>query len=434
MCCAFSARERIGLAAIAERVLGVLLAALVTACATPEPAPTVAAPPPVVAEAPAEIPMAEPQATPAPRPVLPFDEAVLDAANQLLGSAKLPKAAGGERWPLTVDPFVDGLTGVQSNATQALGARVVRLIREDHAQFEVLAFDGATIGRSPWILIGTLTGVNAERKAEGRREAYRICLALADSRTGKLVGTGLAFAKADGVDPMPVPFYRDAPVLAEDAATQVYIESCQGMTPGNPVHPAYLDRILVAATLAEAADAYGAGQYAAALKLFEAAERMPGGGQLRTYTGLYLTQWRLGRRDAASQAFARMVDQGLDGKRLGVKFLFRPGTATLWSDPGVGPPLPYSTWVAVMASSAAKRNGCLIVVGHASATGSEAVNNRLSLMRAKAIERQLVQRAPALAKRTTVVGAGSRETVVGNGRDDASDALDRRVELKTVDC
>jgi hypothetical protein len=422
------------LAAIADRALGVLLLALVAACATPEMAPTVAAPPPVAVEVPSGVPVAEPPAPPTPRPVLPFDEAVLDAANQLLGTAKLPQAAGGERWPLTVDPFVDGPTGMQTNSTQAVAARIVRLIREDHAQFEVLPFNGTTVGRSPWVLIGTLTGVNAERKAEGRREAYRICLALADSRTGKLVGTGLAFAKAEGVDPMPLPFYRDAPVLAEDAATQGYVASCQGMTPGDPVHPAYLDRILVAATLAEAVDAYGAGQYAAALKLFEAAERMPGGGQLRTYTGLYLTQWRLGRRDAAGQAFARIVDQGLDGKQLGVKFLFRPGTATLWSDPGVGPPLPYSTWVAAMASSAAKRNGCLVVVGHASPTGSEAVNNRLSLMRAKAIERQLVQKSPALAKRITAIGAGSREAVVGNGRDDASDALDRRVELKVVDC
>lgn len=334
---------------------------------------------------------------------------------------------------MTVDPFVDGLTGMQSNSTQALAARIVLLIREAYPQFEALPFNTATV-TPPLVLIGTLTGVNTERKSEGRHEAYSICLALADSRTGKLVSTGLAFATTDGVDPMPLPLYRDAPVLAQDAVTQGYIGSCQGMTSDDPVHPAYLGRILVAATLAEAADAYGAGQHAAALKLYETADRMPGGEQLRTYTGLYLTHWRLGHRDAASQAFARIVDHGLDGKGLSVKFLFRPGTATLWSDPGVGPPLPYSTWVAAIASGAARRNGCLVLVGHASPTGSEAVNKRLSLMRAQVIERQLVQRSPALAKRMTATGAGSRETVVGNGRDDASDALDRRVELKVVAC
>jgi hypothetical protein len=38
-------------------------------------------------------------------------------------------------------------------------------------------------------LIGTLTGVNAQRQTSGTREAFRICLALADLRSGKLVST-----------------------------------------------------------------------------------------------------------------------------------------------------------------------------------------------------------------------------------------------------
>ena len=36
-----------------------------------------------------------------------------------------------------------------------------------------------------------------------------------------------------------------------------------------------------------------------------------------------------------------------------------------------------------------------------------------------------------IEKRT---GKGSREMIVGTGKDDASDALDRRVEFKTVQC
>jgi outer membrane protein OmpA-like peptidoglycan-associated protein len=31
-------------------------------------------------------------------------------------------------------------------------------------------------------------------------------------------------------------------------------------------------------------------------------------------------------------------------------------------------------------------------------------------------------------------GVGSKQTIVGNGRDDASDALDRRVEFRVIDC
>jgi len=31
-------------------------------------------------------------------------------------------------------------------------------------------------------------------------------------------------------------------------------------------------------------------------------------------------------------------------------------------------------------------------------------------------------------------GVASRQTMVGNGRDDASDALDRRVEFRVIGC
>ena len=36
--------------------------------------------------------------------------------------------------------------------------------------------------------------------------------------------------------------------------------------------------------------------------------------------------------------------------------------------------------------------------------------------------------------RSIANGVGSRQTMVGNGRDDASDALDRRVEFKVIGC
>ena len=79
--------------------------------------------------------------------------------------------------------------------------------------------------------------------------------------------------------------------------------------------------------ISEAIEAYDAGRYADALALYETVLRAPAGSQLRTYTGIYLTNWRMGRRDAAAKAFGQIVDQGLDSKRLGVKFLFRPGSA-----------------------------------------------------------------------------------------------------------
>ena len=42
--------------------------------------------------------------------------------------------------------------------------------------------------------------------------------------------------------------------------------------------------------------------------------------------------------------------------------------------------------------------------------------------------------SPAMAKRMASKGYGSTMTLVGTGRDDLSDALDRRVELIVKDC
>lgn len=411
------------------------LAVAFTGCATPEapppPAP-VAAPAPVVSTPPPVAPAPPPP--PAPPPILPFDEAMLSAAQNLLGRAQLQAPpAGASRHALVIDPLIDGVTGLQSVATQAMGARIVALVRERYPQYEVLEFTAANVQKSPLVLVGTFTGVNAERKTQGKREAYRICLALADLRSGKLVSKGLAFAKPDGVDPTPLPHDRDSPAWAEDATTTGYIRTCQGTRAGDPIHPAYIDRIIAGSLIAEASQAYNAGRYKEALELYETVARSPEGKQFRVYSGLYLSNWRLGRKDAAIQAFGQMVDQGLQNQRLGVKFLFRKGSTVLAREPGPNA-APYPLWLAEISTQVSRRNTCMEVVGHASPTGPEAVNDRLSGLRAEHVKGRLSRAAPALGKRLTARGVGSRETLVGNGRDDASDALDRRVEFKVMSC
>lgn len=400
-----------------------------TTATAPAPAATTGAAPatPTAAAAPA----APPPAPPAPPPVLPFEDALLAAANNLLGKAQV----GDGLHEVLVDPLIDGMTGAQSVATRDMGARIVKLIKDNYAkQYEVKPFTATNVARAPLVLIGTFTGVNAERKMEGRREAYRICLALADLKTGKLVGKGLAFALPEGVDLTPLPYDRDAPAWTDDGAVTGYVRTCQGTRAGDPIHPMYIDRVVTAATLAEAGEAYANAKYFDALKLYDTALKTPGGDQLRTHTGLYLTNWRLGRRIDAAKAFGQIVDRGLEAKRLGVKLLFRPGTTTLFSDPKIGPPAPYSMWLNQIAGSSAKRQACLDIVGHTSASGSEPVNDRLSLQRAEFVKAQIVRASPALAQRIDTLGAGSREMMIGNGRDDASDALDRRVEFKVKAC
>ena len=91
-------------------------------------------------------------------------------------------------------------------------------------------------------------------------------------------------------------------------------------------------------------------------------------------------------------------------------------------------------WLTEIARSAAAREACVEVAGHASRSGPEPLNERLSLLRAEAVRGLLVANDARLATRTIATGYGSRETMVGTGRDDASDAMDRRVEFRVVNC
>ena len=412
-----------------------LVLAMLTACGSVPESPTSqredkAAQPAATAPAPAPQPAAAAAPAAPPPPILPYEEAVLSAANNLLGKAQLP--TGVTQHALVIDPLIDGMTGAQSAATQAIGTRIVGLIREKYPQYEVQPFSAANVSKSPLVLVGTFTGVNNQRKTEGQREAFRICLALADLKTGKLVSKGLAFAKADGIDITPTVFFRDSPAWTDDPSTLGYIRTCQGTKAGDPINPLYVDRILAATIISEAIDSYGAGKYAEALALYENALRVPHGNQARVFTGLYLTNWKLGRREAAAQAFGQMVDFGLDQKRLAVKFLFRAGSNAFHEDKKVNE--PYPTWLGEIGTRGARRTACLEIIGHSSASGPEPMNERLSLLRAEYVKSRLERIAPGFGKRMIVNGAGSRQTLVGNGRNDASDALDRRVEFKVIGC
>jgi outer membrane protein OmpA-like peptidoglycan-associated protein len=251
-------------------------------------------------------------------------------------------------------------------------------------------------------------------------------------KTGKIISKGLARSLPDGFDPTPLPLFRDFPVWTKDAAVEGYVKTCQGTKAGDPINPLYLDRIIAASLVAEAIDAYDAGRYQDSLELYQNARAMPAGNQFRVLNGIYLANWKLGHQQQAEAAFSKIVDFGLEQKRLAVKFLFRPGSTAFVQDTKLSG--SYPLWLKTIARQTSGASSCLEVTGHTSPTGPEPLNERLSLLRAEYVKTKLAGASPVLAKRMIANGVGSRQTMVGTGRDDASDALDRRVEFKVIGC
>ena len=115
-----------------------------------------------------------------------------------------------------------------------------------------------------------------------------------------------------------------------------------------------------------------------------------------------------------------------------MRFLFKPGSTQFVDDPQIS--APYPMWLSQIAVRATQRNTCLQLVGHTSKTGPPQVNERLSVLRAQFIKDLLQSSSPRLADKLKATGVGSRETLIGTGRDDASDAIDRRVDFNVSDC
>jgi outer membrane protein OmpA-like peptidoglycan-associated protein len=366
---------------------------------------------------------------------MPFNEAVLFAANNLFKGANLEASTmsrGVARLPLVIDPLVDGVTGFQSVATETMEGRIVELVKAQYPAFDLQPFNTATLARGPLLFIGTFTAVNMDGSNKPGRDWHRVCLALVDLRSGKIVSKGFARAAMEGVDLTPTAFFLDTPAWAPDSATTGYVTTCQGTRAGDPIKPAYYDRIMAAAMINDAIVAYNKGYYEEAYDLYKGVLRQPGGDQLRVYQGLYLAASRLNRKEDAQQAFARIVDHGLAQNQLGVKFLFRPGSTLFPPDPQISG--AYHMWLAQLSQRASQRTACLEIAGHTSRTGPEPMNERLSLMRAQYIKQRLDVAAPGLGKRTSASGKGSSQDLSGLGTDDARDALDRRVEFKVKDC
>jgi outer membrane protein OmpA-like peptidoglycan-associated protein len=118
--------------------------------------------------------------------------------------------------------------------------------------------------------------------------------------------------------------------------------------------------------------------------------------------------------------------------RLAMNFVFRPGTAMFAVDPSTH--ANYGKWLHEIARRTVQTGACLDIVGHTSLSGPEPLNEKLSLQRAEYIRKNLEAVAADLTGRLSAQGVGSRENIVGTGKDDLSDSLDRRVVFRVVSC
>ena len=306
---------------------------------------------------------------------------------------------------------------------------MVQLVKENYSQVSVKPFTSESVSSLPLLMVGTFTPINLQGKADGERDAYRICFTLADLKTGKFISKGLSRSLPEGFDPTPLAFFREMPVWAKDPAVEGYVKTCQGTKAGDPINAAYIDAVLAASTISEATKAYQAKRYKDSLALYQSVLTNPAGNQARVHAGIYLDNVKLANKKAAMQAFGRLVDMGLATDRLAVRFNFPPGATAFSQDQQA-----YSQWLSEIAKQSLRQTSCIEVAGHTRRGPSEQMDERLSLQRAEFVRQKMVVANPNFAKRSQAKGYGSQRAIVGTGKGNDSDALDQRIEFKKISC
>lgn len=348
-----------------------------------------------------------------------------DAARQLAGDLAQQIGSTSGNKTLVIDPLIDRATGQQTGASAKFQEEMTPALTGAIKGLTILPFDADGAAKARYVLAGTVATVTPPDK-------FSISASLTDRPTGLVVAQSAARFTQAGLDVAPTKFYNDSPSLVRDRSVDGYVKTSETKV-GQPADALYVSQVPTAALLANALEAYNAEKWDEALKGYTAAAARPDGQQLRTFNGIYLSNIRLGRTDAAAEAFGKIAALGLATNNLAVKLLFKPNSATdFW--PGKDLSGVYPMWLRQIAKAVQSTGGCLNVTGHTSRSGSEQLNDRLSLARAETVKKLMVGEVGAVANQLSTSGVGYRQNIVGTGADDASDAVDRRVEFKVVEC
>lgn len=372
-----------------------------------------------------------PPATATPPMPVPVEVAARNSAEELF--AEIARLDASPEITVLIDPLIDGITGFETAATRNMNRQLVEIAAARFPRIKVLPLTVENLDRAKLLIIGTFNPINNAGQPAGARDAFWLCFAAIDLATRTIVARSVNRALPAGVDSTPAKLFARSPVWSLDASTAAYIRACQQAKPGDGVDPAYVANLRLRVAVQEGQAALEAGRLEEAQESFSAAAAMPEGrDSVATHIGLYLAMAELGRAGDAMRAIERLIDIGLGRERLGILFLFETGSAGFVRDAAVSG--SYAAWIAAVAQKAEATGRCLSFVGHASRTGSEPGNVRLSAARAATIARQARRAAPGLSGRVSAVGSGSSQVLVGLPVDDAQTAVDKRVEIRPVPC
>lgn len=351
-----------------------------------------------------------------------FQQAIEDLGQEL--AEKVPSLSQPEQVIVPVDEFFSAQSAEVSLAGRAMQKQLSALLAQKLAPLQFAPLSAKNVGKARWVVLASYSALKPEAITQAGTWV-RLQVALVNTATGEALAKAETYLDAKQFDADPARFYKDAPMYLVDARHAEKLAVLSGQK--RPLQ----QLIQIQATFADTVSDYEAGKLEDAVKGFSEVLKLdskhPG-----AMTGLYQSNWQLGRKDDAERAFGKLVDAGFDAGTLSFKLLFKVGRSDFIDNADLS--AQYRLWLKVVGQESVAKNKCADVNGHASKSGTAEANDRLSLQRAERIVSQMVRASPGARGKFKPNGLGFRETFVGTGADDASDAIDRRVEFKVNVC
>jgi outer membrane protein OmpA-like peptidoglycan-associated protein len=359
---------------------------------------------------------------------LSFDAAIKLIANNIFSQEVKKIGPFRTKAVFVVDQIIDTDTGEVTKTNKRIGELVADEGRRSFPEFSVYEMSSDNLKKADYVIAGVITQELYERT---KKKLPHLSLSVVDVKTGLIASRSDVWISNDNLSYEPTPMYKDSPMYIKDQRVQALIATAKAEA-GSIANKEYFNSLQTNALLDEASNAYDTGNYTLSLGLFAQAAERNDGKIMKTFSGLYQNFLKLGQVEKAEQAFATLTEIGMQNHNLSVKFLFRVNDTEFSGTPN--DLNGYSIWVRQIAQRIHNSENCVQIVGHASKSGTDEYNKKLSLRRAQSIQSRLEAGTSGIAAKTRSFGRGFDENIIGSGANDDSDAIDRRVEFKVVRC
>jgi outer membrane protein OmpA-like peptidoglycan-associated protein len=377
-----------------------------------------------------------PKFAPLSQTPIPFEQAIRALTNNLLSQVQTDK---GEllgmlsKTTIVLDPFVDATSGEVVKVSR----RIEELILEEgHKNFSQFALNRVTpdnLRDAEYVISGAINFTIYEVvDATKKDKYYRVSSSVFNKKTGKIIANAKVWLAEKELDYTPVPAYKDSPVYLKDRRIDSLVTTTE--TPaGQKADREYYESLDTNALLVQADTAYETKNYEKTALLLDIAAKRPEGQLMKTYAGAYEANLKLGKSEKANQMFRKLLELNVkENKKLNLKFLFSVNKMEFIEDDDLRQ--QYSSWLHQINQFFKDNNYCFHIVGHSSHTGAAEYNKKLSLERAKKVQKLMQADFPQTMQKSRAIGKGFEENLVGSGTDDLRDAIDRRVEFVVIDC